>query len=126
MNFLKATERCDKHKIVVPSIMKNEIRAIIRKMKSGRTTGIEYVNPSQPFFSHVMRREKLEYHVITGMVKGKRTRGKQHGMIFNGLTKWVNVGHMTDALKATRDPDVWKNIITYAKDQEIIFNSKLR
>ena len=39
--------------------------------------------------------------------------------MFNGLTKWLNVARVTDALKVTRDRDSWKVMITYAKEQSI-------
>ena len=33
------------------------------------------------------------------------------------LTKWLKVGRVTDALKATRARDVWKVMIAYAKER---------
>ena len=33
------------------------------------------------------------------------------------LTKWLIVGQVTDAPKATRDQDAWKVMIVYAKEQ---------
>ena len=44
------------------------------------------------FFGHVMRREKLEHLVATGMIEGKRSRGKQREKMLDGLTKWLKVG----------------------------------
>ena len=40
------------------------------------------------FFRYVMRREKLEYLVKIGMIKGKCSRGKQCDKMLDGL-KWV-------------------------------------
>ena len=62
-----------------------------------------------------MRREKLEHLVTTGMIKEKLSRGKQPEKVLDGLTKWLNVGCMTDALKATRDTDTWKVMTAYPK-----------
>ena len=38
-------------------------------------------------FGHVMRREKLEHLVTTGMIEGKFNRGKQREKMWDGLTK---------------------------------------
>ena len=47
------------------------------------------------------------------MIEGKCSKGKQSEKTLNKLTKWLKVGHGTDPLKATKDRDVWKVIITY-------------
>ena len=56
-----------------------------------------------------MRREKLEYLVTTGMMEGKLREN-----MLDWLTKWLNVGQETDALKVKKDK---RCIITYAKEQ---------
>ena len=43
-------------------------RALVKKIWTVRQT---------TFFGHVMRREKLEHLITTGMIEGKRSRGKQ-------------------------------------------------
>ena len=70
------------------------------------------------FIDHdfVIRREKLEHLVTTGMVKGKRSRRKREKML-DGLTKWLKVGRVTDALTAMMDRDVWEIMIAYAKER---------
>ena len=55
-----------------------------------------------------MRREKLEQLVTTGMFKGKPSREKHHEKMLDGLTKWLEVGRVTEALKVTRDREAWK------------------
>ena len=47
----------------------------------------------------------------TEMIEGKCSRGKQHEKMLDGLTKWLKVGRVTEALKARRDRDLWKVII---------------
>ena len=42
-------------------------RALVNKIRTRQTT----------FFGHVMRREKLEHLITTGMIEGKRSRGKK-------------------------------------------------
>ena len=74
-------------------------------------------------FGHVMRREKLEHLVTTGMIEGKRSMGKQREKMLIGLdlAKERNVGRATDALKATMDRarEAWKVVIAYAKEHLI-------
>ena len=43
---------------------------------------------------------------------------KQREKMLDGLTKWLKVGRVTDALKVTTHRDVWKVMITYAKGQD--------
>ena len=50
------------------------------------------------------------------MIEGKHSRGIQHEKMLDGLTKWLKVVRVTEPLKATRDRDVWKVMITYAND----------
>ena len=44
-------------------------------------------------------------------------QGKQSEKKLDGLTKWLNVGRVTDTLKAINDRDAWKAMIAYAKEQ---------
>ena len=34
----------------------------------------------------------------------------------DGLTKWLKVGRVTEALKVKKDMDAWKVMIAYAKE----------
>ena len=40
---------------------------------------------------------------LTGITERKHSRGKRQEKLSDGLTKWLNVGQMTDTLKVTRD-----------------------
>ena len=70
-------------------------------------------------FCHVMRREKLE-PVTTGVTEEKCSRGIMARKDVDGLTKYLNVGEVTDVyiLKATRDRDAWNVLIAYTKGQD--------
>ena len=52
------------------------------------------------------------------MTEGKRSMGKQGEKMLDGLTKWLKVGRVTEALKATRDRDAWKVMIAFAKEHD--------
>ena len=79
-------------------------RALVNKIRTRQTT----------FFGHVMRREKLEHLITTGMMEGKRSRGKQREKMTDGLIKWLGAGKVVEILKATRDRGIWKDMITNA------------
>ena len=79
-------------------------RALVNKIRTRQTT----------FFGHVMRREKLEHLITTGMMEGKRSRGKQREKMTDGLVKWLGAGKVVEILKATRDRGIWKDMIANA------------
>ena len=79
-------------------------RALVNKIRTRQTT----------FFGHVMRREKLEHLITTGMMKGKRSRGKQREKMTDGLVNWLGTGKVVEILKATRDRGIWKDMIANA------------
>ena len=64
-----------------------------------------------------MRREALEHLMIAGMIEGKGSRGKWAEKIWDSLTKWLNIGQVIDALKATRNRNTWRVMTTHTKEQ---------
>ena len=48
------------------------------------------------------------------MISGIYNRGKHREKILDGLTKWPHLGQVIDALKVTKDRDVWKAMIVHA------------
>ncbi|GFO10187.1 hypothetical protein PoB_003669200 [Plakobranchus ocellatus] len=68
-------------------------------------------------FGHVMRREKLENLVTTGMLEGKRSRGKQREKLIEGLTDWLKAGKSLEAIEATKDRKKWRTMIANAVKQ---------
>ena len=69
------------------------------------------------FFGHVMRREKMEYDITTGMLEGNRSRGRPREKMLDGLTSWLKVEKATDILRAAKDRDVWREMIANATKQ---------
>ena len=49
-----------------------------------------------------MEREKLEHLMTIGMIEGQHSRGNTGRKDVDGLIKWLNVGQMTESLKATK------------------------
>ena len=54
------------------------------------------------FLGHAMRKEGLEEQILTGMIEGKRSRGRQRLKYIECLGKWMNV-ESTDLLRTTKD-----------------------
>ncbi|GFN84853.1 hypothetical protein PoB_001135900 [Plakobranchus ocellatus] len=69
------------------------------------------------FFGHVMRREKLENLVTTGMLEGKRSRGKQREKLIEGLADWLKAGKSLEVIEATKDRKKWRTMIANAVKQ---------
>ena len=59
-----------------------------------------------------MRRENLEHLITTGMMEGKRSRGKQREKMTDGLVNWLGAGKVVEILKATYG--IWKDMIANA------------
>ena len=69
----------------------------------------------------MMRREKLEHLVTTGMTVGKLSTRKQREKMLDGLTKLLKIKRVTEleALKAKTHRDEWKVMIVRAKEHDI-------
>ena len=69
------------------------------------------------FVGHVMRRDGLEQLITTGMLEGKRSRGRQREKMLDGLSTWLKIEKVPNALSATRDRDAWRELIANAMQQ---------
>ncbi|GFR75307.1 eukaryotic translation initiation factor 3 subunit F [Elysia marginata] len=79
-------------------------RALINKTRKRQAT----------FFGHIMRRERQEYLVTTGMFMGRRGRGRLREKSTDRLVSWLGVGSTVEMIKMTREHDVWRGIIANA------------
>ncbi|GFR99776.1 endonuclease-reverse transcriptase [Elysia marginata] len=70
-------------------------RALINKIRKRQAS----------FFGHIMRRERQEHLVTTGMVMGRRGRGKLSEKTTDGLASWLGVGSSLEMIKMTRKHD---------------------
>ncbi|GFS15739.1 endonuclease-reverse transcriptase [Elysia marginata] len=76
-------------------------RALINKIRKRQAT----------FFGHIMRRERQEHLVTTGMFMGRRGRGRLCEKTPDGLASWLGVGSTVEMIKMTREHDVWWGLI---------------
>ena len=68
-------------------IAKISDECVLRESDTTRSLMSKIRNLQATFFGHVIRREKLEHLVITGMIEGKRYWGKQREKMLGGLKK---------------------------------------
>ena len=114
-NIYKGSQR---EQICVPS-GNSANQTVSREAGTARSEINRICNSQAFFFDHMMRREKPDHRVATKMIEGKRCRGKRQGKMLDVLTKLLNLGQVTDALKVTRDRGGWKFMIAFAKEQSI-------
>ncbi|GFR75777.1 endonuclease-reverse transcriptase [Elysia marginata] len=77
-------------------------RALINKIRKRQAT----------VFGHIMRRERQEHLVTTGMFMGRRGRLREKTTV--GLASWLGVGSTVEMIKMTREHDVWRGKIANA------------
>ena len=66
------------------------------------------------FFGHIMRQEGLEHDITTGKLDGKRCKGRQREKMLDGLKIWLRTERVSDMMSATKDRDVWRDMIANA------------
>ena len=59
------------------------------------------------YFGHIVRAAKTEYDLMSGMVFGKRKRGRQKTRVTDGIVVLTEM-KLTEAITAARDRDKWR------------------
>ena len=64
------------------------------------------------FLGHIMRREGMENLALTGMIEGKRGRGRPREKYLDGLVRMTNgkVKTPLNIIRATKDRQKWKSM----------------
>ena len=81
MEKVKWTEKITNEEVLNKTIQNSNIMSDISKRQIS-------------FFGHIMRKDKLEYVVVTGKIVGKRTHGRRRMLFTNQLVKWTNCDNM--------------------------------
>ena len=84
-------------------------RSLVQKIRKQQAT----------FFGHVMRKEGLEHFLTTGKRDRKRSKGRQREKMLDSLKSWLGAGRVNDMMSASRDRDVWKDMITNAMSRAL-------
>ena len=68
-------------------------------------------------FGHFMRKESLEHLTMTAKLDGKKNRGRQREKITDGLMSWVGLKTTIYLLRASKDRNVWTDMVANAEQQ---------
>ena len=98
----------------IPWTAKKSNETVLKEADSKRSLVNKIRKRQSSFIGHVMRREKMEHLVTTGMLEGKRSRGRQREKVLDSLASWLRATDMMEMLKATKDRDVWRDMIANA------------
>ena len=66
------------------------------------------------FVGHVIRKNQLEILVTTGMLDGRRGRGRPREKMLDSLAEWMNIRKTSDMLRRTSCREGWRSMIAYA------------
>ncbi|GFR86563.1 eukaryotic translation initiation factor 3 subunit F [Elysia marginata] len=69
------------------------------------------------FFGHMMRQEELENLIITGMMTGRRCRGRQREKLTDSMAKWLGMGSVVAMLQKTKMRQERRRLIANAMEQ---------
>ena len=98
----------------IPWTAKKSNETVLKEADSKRSLVNKIRKRQSSFIGHVMRREKMEHLVTTGMLEGKRSRGRQREKVLDSLASWLRATDVMEMLKATKDRDVWRDMIANA------------
>ena len=88
--------------------------AVLKEAETERSLIKRICERQAKFLGHILRRGELEHLITTGMMEGKRSRGRQRGKMIDSLASWLMADKVTDIICVTRDRDIWKEMIAYA------------
>ena len=96
----------------IPWTARKTNEEVLRMVGEKRNLMIDIRKRQLKFFGHIMRREGLENTIITGMVEGKRGRGRPRIKYIDGLIALTR-GNMTAAqfLRTTKERGEWKSMV---------------
>ena len=82
---------------------------VYRRMSIKQSLVVDIVRRQMSFLGHVLRKEEVEYLVVTGFVDGKRARGRQRETFLTYLGKFTNKPPMK-LLRLAKDRVVWSKL----------------
>ncbi|GFR97864.1 endonuclease-reverse transcriptase [Elysia marginata] len=111
---LEATEMWFLRRMRIPWTAKKPNDTVLSETKTKRALINKIRKRQATFFGHIMRRERQEHLVTTGMFMGRRGRGRLLEKTTDGLASWLGVGSMVEMIKMTRKHDMWRGMIANA------------
>ncbi|GFS05260.1 RNA-directed DNA polymerase from mobile element jockey [Elysia marginata] len=101
----------------IPWTAKKTNERVLQEPQSKRSLLDKIRKRQATFFGHIMRQEKLENLVITGMMMSRRCRGKQRERLTDGMAKWLVMGSVVAMLQKTKMCQEWRRLIANAMEQ---------
>ena len=98
----------------IPWTAKKSNETVLKEAETERSLIMKIRKRQATFFGHIMRGGGLEHFITTGKLDGKRGKGRQREKMLDGLKSWLGVERVTDMMSATKDRDVWRNMIANA------------
>ena len=82
-------------------------RALIREVRKRQIN----------FLGHVLRREGMEHHTLTGKIEGRRARGRQRQKFLNSLVEDLSPNlKPTELIHLARDRSKWRELTVNVPD----------
>ena len=90
---------------------------VLRRVGQQRTLLAELRKRQMNFLGHVLRNEKVEHLCLTGMIEGRRARGRQRVKYLDTIVEELG-GRMTtnQLLQLARDRERWKLVTAHVYD----------
>ena len=90
---------------------------VLRRVGQQRTLLAELRKRQMNFLGHVLRNEKVEHLCLTGMIEGRRARGRQRVKYLDSIVEELG-GRMTtnQLLQLARDRERWKLVTAHVCD----------
>ncbi|GFR58388.1 endonuclease-reverse transcriptase [Elysia marginata] len=101
----------------IPWTAKKTNERVLQEAQSKRSLLDKIRKRQATFFGHIMRQEKLENLIITGMITGRRCRGRQREKLTDGIAKWLGMGSVEAMLQKTKMRQEWIRLIANAMEQ---------
>ncbi|GFS13579.1 eukaryotic translation initiation factor 3 subunit F [Elysia marginata] len=101
----------------IPWTAKKTNERVLQEAQSKRSLLDKICKRQATFFGHIMRQEKLENLIITGMMTGRRCRGRQREKLTDGMAKWLGMGSVVAMLQKTKMRQEWRRLIANAMEQ---------
>ncbi|GFS04715.1 endonuclease-reverse transcriptase [Elysia marginata] len=101
----------------IPWTAKKTNERVLQEAQSKRSLLDKIRKRQATFFGHIMRQEKLENLIITGMMTGRRCRCKQRERLTDGMAKWLGMGSVVAMLQKTKMHQEWRRLIANAMEQ---------
>ena len=90
---------------------------VLRRVNQERSLLRTIRNRQMEFLGHVIRREKIEHLCLTGMIEGRRARGRQRKKFLDSILEDINDNVTAGQLiQMARDRQRWRQMTAHVVD----------